>query len=98
MFANPAQAFNAFAFTLPGQTGSRNTLRGDGIFNIDASVSKRFLMPYNEKSDAVRREIHLLAGGQPPSAAVDAAPAHAGPTSSTPVNSQNIPRLRFQSP
>jgi hypothetical protein len=26
----------------------RNTLRGDGFFNIDGSLSKRFSMPYSE--------------------------------------------------
>ena len=61
MFAVPAQAIKAFDFTLPGQSGSRNTLRGDGIFNIDASVSKRFLMPFNEKHALqVRAEVFNL--------------------------------------
>ncbi|HXB69959.1 MAG TPA: carboxypeptidase-like regulatory domain-containing protein [Candidatus Acidoferrales bacterium] len=61
MFADPAAALNAFAFTLPGQTGSRNTLRGDGIFNIDASVSKRFAMPFNEKHALqIRAEVFNL--------------------------------------
>jgi hypothetical protein len=48
MFADPVAALNAFALTLPGQTGSRNTLRGDGIFNIDSSLNKWFVMPYKE--------------------------------------------------
>ena len=48
MFANPAAALASFANTLPGQTGSRNTLRGDGIFNVDSSLSKTFVMPFNE--------------------------------------------------
>ncbi len=48
MFANPATALAAFGLTLPGQSGSRNTLRGDGIFNIDSSVSKWFVMPWKE--------------------------------------------------
>jgi hypothetical protein len=49
LFSNPNSAFNDFALTLPGQTGSRNTLRGDGIFNIDSSLGKVFTMPYNER-------------------------------------------------
>ena len=49
LFADPATAFKAFDFTLPGQSGSRNTLRGDGLFNLDASMSKTFFMPYSEK-------------------------------------------------
>jgi len=49
MFPNPTAAFNAFELTFPGQSGSRNTLRGDGFFTIDAGLSKRFHMFYNEK-------------------------------------------------
>jgi hypothetical protein len=61
LFANPSQAIKAFDFTLPGQSGARNTLRGDGIFNVDASVSKRFAMPYNEKHALqVRAEVFNL--------------------------------------
>jgi hypothetical protein len=48
LFADPNAAFKAFDLTLPGQTGSRNTLRGDGIFNIDSSISKWFVMPWKE--------------------------------------------------
>jgi hypothetical protein len=42
LWTDPAAAFNAFQETMPGQTGSRNTLRGDGFFNIDTGVYKRF--------------------------------------------------------
>ena len=48
LFSNPTAAFNDFALTLPGQSGSRNTLRGDGVFNIDGSLTKVFDMPYKE--------------------------------------------------
>lgn len=48
LFADPNAAFKAFGLTLPGQTGSRNTLRGDGIFNLDSSMSKSFVMPWKE--------------------------------------------------
>ena len=48
MFADPTAAFNSFGLTLPGQSGSRNTLRGDGVFNIDGSLSKVFNMPWSE--------------------------------------------------
>lgn len=48
LFDNPKAALADFANTLPGQTGSRNTLRGDGIFNIDSSMSKTFTMPWKE--------------------------------------------------
>ena len=49
MFPNPTAAFNAFELTFPGQSGSRNVLRGDGFFTIDTALSKRFRMFYNEK-------------------------------------------------
>ncbi len=49
MFADPQKALDSYTFTLPGETGPRNTLRGDGLYNIDGSLSKRFVMPYNEK-------------------------------------------------
>jgi hypothetical protein len=48
LFPDPEAAFSAFGLTDPGQSGSRNTVRGDGFFTIDAGLSKRFQMPYNE--------------------------------------------------
>jgi hypothetical protein len=49
MFADPVAAYNAFELTFPGESGTRNAVRGDGYFTIDTSLSKRFVMPYNEK-------------------------------------------------
>jgi hypothetical protein len=49
LFPDPTAAFNAYEFTFPGQSGSRNTVRGDGFLSWDSSLSKRWLMPYNEK-------------------------------------------------
>jgi len=49
MFPDADAAFNAFAFTAPGQSGSRNVLRADGFLSWDSSLSKRWLMPYNEQ-------------------------------------------------
>ena len=48
MFPDPAAAFGAYEFTFPGQSGSRNTVRGDGFLGLDASLSKRWTMPYKE--------------------------------------------------
>ncbi len=42
VFANPAAALNAFGHPFPGQSGSRNVLRGDGYAGWDMSVSKRW--------------------------------------------------------
>ena len=48
IFPNPTTGREAFEFTLIGSSGSRNTLRGDGMFIINTGVGKRFIMPYNE--------------------------------------------------
>jgi hypothetical protein len=48
LWADPTTAFGSFQETMPGQTGSRNTLRGQGIFNIDSGVYKNFAMPWSE--------------------------------------------------
>jgi len=42
IFQDPVRAVQAFDYTLPGQAGSRNIIRGDGNFNIDAGLMKRF--------------------------------------------------------
>jgi hypothetical protein len=42
MFPDPREALAAFDPEYPGGIGTRNPIRGDGVFNIDSSVSKRF--------------------------------------------------------
>ena len=44
MFANPSQALSAYDLTLPGESGQRNALRGDGFFTIDVGLGKRFTL------------------------------------------------------
>ena len=34
---------------MPGQTGGRNQLRGQGYFDIDTGLYKNFTMPWSEK-------------------------------------------------
>ena len=41
-FADPATVFATFAHALPGQSGTRNPLRGDGFFDWDEGVAKTF--------------------------------------------------------
>ncbi len=48
IFPNPSAALAAFDFTLPGQNGNRNVVRGDGLFQVDLGLAKRFIMPYAE--------------------------------------------------
>jgi len=45
-FANPAEAVTHFRPERMGEIGDRNTLRGDGFFEIDFALSKRFLLPF----------------------------------------------------
>jgi hypothetical protein len=49
MFPNPQSALDAFGPEYPGGIGTRNGIRGDGVFNVDTSLAKRFLMPYSER-------------------------------------------------
>src|SRR5581483_1111407 len=41
-FANPQAVLNAFRLDYPGESGTRNPLRGDGYFGLDAGLSKVF--------------------------------------------------------
>jgi len=49
LFPDPNVARKSYDFTLPGVPGSRNVLRGDGVFLINLGLGKRFIMPYNEQ-------------------------------------------------
>jgi hypothetical protein len=49
VFANPTAAINDFVHPFPGQSGSRNVLRGDGFASWDMSLSKRWKMPFAER-------------------------------------------------
>jgi len=42
LFADPVAALSSFDFTLPGQTGNRNIIRGDGLFSLDVGLGKEF--------------------------------------------------------
>jgi hypothetical protein len=48
MFDNPQAAINDFMFTLPGASGIRNPVRGDGTIGLDTGLAKRWTMPWNE--------------------------------------------------
>ena len=48
IFPDPTAALAAFANTLPGQSGNRNPIRGDGYFGIDLGLGKRFIMPWKD--------------------------------------------------
>jgi len=48
LWQNSAQAFAGFNETMAGQSGIRDSLRGNGLFNIDTGLYKNFTMPYSE--------------------------------------------------
>jgi len=48
MFADPQAAINDFMFTLPGASGVRNPVRGDGTIGLDMGLAKRWTMPWSE--------------------------------------------------
>ena len=57
VFANPTEAHADFAYTYPGQSGSRNVLRGPGYASWDMSLNKRWKMPIEGHSLQFRWEV-----------------------------------------
>ena len=49
IFADPAAAQAAFRPEWPGESGVRNTVIGDGMFNIDTGLSKNFSLGENRR-------------------------------------------------
>ena len=47
-FEDPLDALTFFRNILPGESGMRNELRGDGYFTIDLSVGKAWRMPWSD--------------------------------------------------
>jgi hypothetical protein len=48
-FADPATVFNSFGHALPGDSGTRNPLRGDGYFSWDSGLDKEFQLTEKAK-------------------------------------------------
>jgi hypothetical protein len=44
IFSDPSKAVSAYDYTLPGESGQRNGIRGDGYFAIDLGLAKRFTL------------------------------------------------------
>jgi hypothetical protein len=42
IFVDPVSSLKAFTFTTPGEIGNRNSVHGDGLFNIDMNLAKNF--------------------------------------------------------
>ena len=61
VFADPAAALNDFVHPFPGQSGTRNGLRGDGYASWDMALSKRWNMPWEGHSLQFRWEVFNVA-------------------------------------
>ena len=48
IFSGLAGAASSFREPFPGEAGQRNNLRGPGFFSVDASLAKRWKMPWKE--------------------------------------------------
>ena len=48
IFKNPTQAANAFTYAYPGESGQRNTVRGDGFLTTDMNLQKSWRIPHTE--------------------------------------------------
>ncbi|MFN0084968.1 MAG: carboxypeptidase regulatory-like domain-containing protein [Blastocatellia bacterium] len=46
LFPDPANAIKSYDYTLVGESGERNGLRGDGFFGIDIGLGKTWKMPF----------------------------------------------------
>jgi len=49
LFADPVAAYNSFRSPAPGETGTRNILRGMHYYTLDAGLYKSFNLPWSEK-------------------------------------------------
>jgi hypothetical protein len=48
IFANGANALSSFSAALPGFSGARNQVRGDGYRGLDLGLAKRWTMPWSD--------------------------------------------------
>jgi len=61
VFADPSAALNAFVHPYPGQSGSRNVLRGDGYAGWDMGLNKTFYLPWESQTLQFRWEVFNVA-------------------------------------
>jgi hypothetical protein len=63
LFRDPDAAFGGFRFTLPGQRGERNIIRGDKYINLDLGLAKAFSMPWEGHSIRMRWDVFNVFNG-----------------------------------
>ena len=61
VFADPVAARNGFDYTYPGQSGTRNALRGQGFASWDMSLTKRWKLPWEGHTLQFRGEVFNVA-------------------------------------
>ena len=61
VFADPSAALNGFVHPYPGQSGSRNVLRGDGYAGWDMGLNKTFYLPWESQTLQFRWEVFNVA-------------------------------------
>ena len=61
VFANPVAARADFDYTYPGQSGTRNVLRGPGYASWDMSLTKRWKLPWEGHTLQFRGEVFNVA-------------------------------------
>jgi len=61
VFANPAAALNDFVHPFPGQSGTRNGLRGAGYASWDMALNKTWKLPWESQSLQFRWEVFNVA-------------------------------------
>ncbi len=57
LFPDPATALKSYANTVPGQTGERNGIRGDGYFTLDFNLGKTWKLPIEGHTFQFRWEV-----------------------------------------
>ena len=57
LFRDPQSAFSDFVHPLPGDSGSRNVLRGDGFAGLDLGLDKRWMLGSDKRDLQVRWEV-----------------------------------------
>ncbi len=58
VFANPTTALQDFVHPFPGESGSRNVLRGNGYAGWDMNLSKRWKMPWESHTLQFRWDVY----------------------------------------
>jgi hypothetical protein len=56
LWSDPDQAFQGVRWTLPGERGERNIIRGDKFFDLDLGLAKAFKMPWEGHTLKLRWE------------------------------------------